>query len=77
MKLNVYLALKDMTLKEFSKKIKCNQSYLSRVSRRHVKPSDRLVKDIEQETGGEVTADDFLKCEKCTCGKMKAETSNL
>jgi hypothetical protein len=55
MKLRTYLAENDITLKEFSQKINCAYYYLSAISHGKRIPGKRLVKDIQEATGGEVS----------------------
>lgn len=52
MKLAVYLAEKEMSLKNFSALLGCNPKYLSRIMHRHVIPSKRLSDDIKRVTEG-------------------------
>lgn len=54
MKLKVYLATIDMTLKDFSELVGCDRRYLSRIMNGHVKPGKRLAKDVFQLTDGQV-----------------------
>jgi DNA-binding transcriptional regulator YdaS (Cro superfamily) len=60
MKLQFYLFLKEIPIKEFGKKIGVHHAYLSRISNGHVAPSWRLAKDIEQATDGYVTIQELM-----------------
>jgi hypothetical protein len=53
-KLKAFLADIDMTAKDFSKLIGCDNRYLSRVMNGHAKPGKRLSKDVEDLTDGKV-----------------------
>ena len=66
MKLRMWLALKKMTVIDFSKKVGANPSYMSRIMYDHLKPGKFLAKLIENETGGAVDFDDDTPCcNKC------------
>ena len=54
MNLKVYLAVKNMTMREFAKKIGCHSNYLSRTLYGHTTMSRKLAKKIEDATEGEV-----------------------
>jgi transcriptional regulator with XRE-family HTH domain len=58
MKLKVYLATMDMTLKDLSRQLDCNFSYLSRIMNGKIVPGKRLAKDIEHITNGQVKFSD-------------------
>jgi hypothetical protein len=58
MKLKVYLAIHDMTVKAFSEKLDVHRAYMSGIITGRWKPSKRLRKKILEETGGEVTLDE-------------------
>lgn len=60
MNLRVYLATKNIQIKDFSDILECNRSYLSRIISGHIKPSKRLAKEIERMTNGDVTAAELL-----------------
>ena len=55
MRLKVYLATIDMTVKDFAAVLGCNRTYLSRIARGNAKPGKRLAKDIQELTDGQVT----------------------
>jgi transcriptional regulator with XRE-family HTH domain len=50
--LRSYLAEKNMTLKEFAKKLDYTYVYVSRVASGKVKPSSRMIRDINKLTDG-------------------------
>lgn len=54
MKLAVYLAEKEMKIKDFSVLLGCSSKYLSRIMHRHIVPSKRLADDIKRITDGMV-----------------------
>lgn len=60
MDLRTYLFHKRMSIAEFSRQLKCNRDHLSRIVNGKLKPSQRLAKDIEQLTEGEVTIKELL-----------------
>jgi transcriptional regulator with XRE-family HTH domain len=52
--LRSYLAEKNMTLREFSEKLEYTYVYVSRVASGKVKPSARMIRDINKLTEGVV-----------------------
>ncbi|HMG15009.1 MAG TPA: helix-turn-helix transcriptional regulator [Saprospiraceae bacterium] len=72
MNLKVYLALKDMKIKEFGEIIGYNKAYISQLINGRKTPSKRLATLIEKITQGHVTSADFqLK----VLQEKKADTS--
>jgi len=67
MKLKVYLATIDMTLKDFSKILGCRPEYLSNIMHGRIIPGERLAKDICQLTEGQVN---FLKAKDQTASAV-------
>ncbi len=59
--LRVYLAEKEIRLKEFSQTLEIHQSYLSSIMSGRHKPSKRLARDITKATQGEVVFDTTRK----------------
>lgn len=60
MDLRTYLFHKRMSIADFSRQLNCSRDHLSRIVNEKLKPSERLAKDIEQATDGEVKAKDLL-----------------
>jgi len=54
MRLKVYLAIKDLSITDFSKQLGCNRNYMSLIMHGRKKPGKRLAKDIMAFTQGEV-----------------------
>ncbi len=61
MNLKVYLAEKQLSVKNFAKIVGVHPNYISRIIPGKVTPSARLARDIEQETGGKVKITSFEK----------------
>lgn len=61
MDLRTYLFQKRTSIADFSRQLKCSRDHLSRIVNGKLKPSERLAKDIEEATNGEVTAKELLK----------------
>jgi DNA-binding transcriptional regulator YdaS (Cro superfamily) len=77
MKLKVFLAINDMTLTEFAKKVDTGVQYLSSISCGRATPSKRLVKDIVQATNGQVTAEDLMNKLVCShCERLITDCNN-
>ena len=60
MNLDEYLFRKKISKTDFAKRVGITRNYLSLISLGRSLPSKRLAKDIEFETGGEVTIDEIL-----------------
>jgi len=60
MRLDVWLKIKRITIKEFSHKIGISRSHLHQIIAGTRNPSSSLARVIEIETGGEVTAKELL-----------------
>ena len=68
MKLRMWLALKKMTVKDFSKLVGVSASYLSLILYDHQKPGKFLAKEIIRQTEGMVNFDESTPC--CSrCGR--------
>ena len=54
MELRVYLAVLNMSIKDFSYLVDCDPRYMSRIVNGHIVPGRRLAKDIAEMTDGKV-----------------------
>lgn len=66
MKLKVFLAQNNYSIKDFAEILDVGDNYLSRIMHGHVKPGKRLITDIERLTGGLVLGIDDLLTDKVT-----------
>lgn len=60
MKLAAYLEITKTTDQDFGRRIGRNRSTVSRIRREVIKPDWETVSKIQHETGGAVTANDFV-----------------
>lgn len=63
MKLALYLAKHNITIKAFSEQIGYSREQISGIKRGKLRPSPRLAKIIETATNGEVKAKDLLNAQ--------------
>ena len=61
MLLRVYLAIKDITINEFSAKLDYHRSYITRIVHGELMPGAELIKKIEELTDGSVLVSDHLQ----------------
>jgi hypothetical protein len=64
MNLRVYLAINNMSVKDFSEIIDVNKSYLSGIIRGRMIPSKKLSRQVFKQTQGEVLLREFRKEQK-------------
>lgn len=60
MSLRDWLYFKRMTVKDFAQQIGICRMHASSIVNQRLRPGERLAKDIEQFTGGEITQEELL-----------------
>jgi transcriptional regulator with XRE-family HTH domain len=60
MNLKTYLVARNISRADFCRMIGCTRGYLSSIIHGNVKPGNRLLKDIVEITGGNVTKEEIL-----------------
>jgi len=61
MRLAEYLAREGLTHRQFAARLRASQASVSRYAAGERFPEPRMLALIEEETGGKVTADDFMR----------------
>ncbi len=76
MRLKVYLALENKNVAEFSKELDYNRRHVLKVVNGQLFPGPKLMKKIDEVTGGKVTMTDFHKEHKEILEKEKSKIMN-